>query len=76
MNALNRNAQNQKLEDIGFECIDSVWLGGNFRDIWSDGEETLEYRSETGLLHGIRKGIEFTWEYNPEENEFYEIEEG
>jgi len=76
MNALNRNAQNQKLEDLNFECIGSSWLGGNFRDTWSDGEMTLEYRSETGLLHGRRKnGVEFVWEFDAEQNEFYEIED-
>ena len=57
-------------------CIGSSWLGGNFRDTWSDGEMTLEYRSETGLLHGRRKnGVEFVWEFDAEQNEFYEIED-
>jgi hypothetical protein len=73
MEAIKRLPMKQKLEETGFECTRSAWIGGNFRDYWTDGDISLEYRSETGLLHGQRNGSEYVWEFDAEQNEFFEL---
>jgi len=63
-----------KLISEGYTQLNSTIIGGNFRDKFARGNETVTYRSETGLFYYNSGGSNHeVWEFL--NDVFYEIVE-